>query len=186
LPSSRRNGPSPKPPERRRRRLYREVGEAIYLAQILEYHLVLLIDIVNRHRSAGISKTDVLEFPGTKKPLGPLIKSLNRIIPRVAEKTEKTLADALEARNQVTHHFFMRNIEALATDAGYDAVKIALLLQKAKIAIAGTLVSGLLEAVCRELGLLDAELKIPQDELEFLPAFRATRKRKRKRKRASS
>jgi hypothetical protein len=144
-----------------RDRLYREVGEAVHLAQTLEFNLAALISILNRHYQTHIEAGPLI-VGEDKRTLGQLIREIQKR-GKLDQAGIDAFSAALEARNYVTHHFFIRNIEAFA-DNDRRTEAIANLTAHAKqIALGAAMTSGFVQGFCKALNISPSEVLIEQD-----------------------
>lgn len=86
--------------------LYREVGEALHLAQTLEFNISTLITIMNRHYHADIEPAPLV-VGDDRRTLGQLIREVQKRA-SLDQAGVDALAEALDARNYVAHQFFIR------------------------------------------------------------------------------
>jgi len=142
-------------------RLFREVGEAILLAQTLELNISTLISILNRQFQAGIDERQLI-LADDRRTLGQLIREMKKHGDLNQEATD-TLSDALEARNYVAHHFFIRNVAALSSEVACTSA-LALLDKRTKQIAAGTAVtSGFVQAFCHTFKIKPSDVLFRQD-----------------------
>lgn len=141
--------------------LYREVGEALHLAQTLEFNISTLISIMNRHYQAHIEGAPLI-VGDDKRTLGQLIREIQKRA-KIDQGGIDALSEALEARNYVAHHFFIRNIAAF-TDSGLCGEAIAALKKRAKqIAIGTAITSAFVQGFCEALNIKQSDVLIEQD-----------------------
>jgi ribonuclease HI len=144
-----------------RNTLYREVGEALHLAQALEFNISTLISIMNRHYQAHIEGAPLI-VGDDRRPLGQLIREIQKQA-KIDQAGIDALSEALEARNYVAHHFFIRNIAAL-TDSSLCSEAITALKKRAKqIAIGTAITSGFVQGFCEALKIKQSDVLIEQD-----------------------
>lgn len=141
--------------------LYREVGEAIHLAQTLEFNISALISIMNRHYGAHIEDAPLI-VGGDTRTLGQLIREIQKRA-TLDQAGIDALSEALEARNYVAHHFFIRNIGAF-TDSGLCSEAIAGLKKRAKqIAVGAAITSAFVQGFCKALNIKESDVLVEQD-----------------------
>lgn len=141
--------------------LYREVGEALHLAQTLEFNISTLISIMNRHYQAHIEGAPLI-VGDDKRTLGQLIREIQKRA-EIEQAAIDALSEALEARNYIAHHFFVRNIAAF-TDSSQCIEAIAALRKRAKqIAIGTAITSAFLQGFCKALNIKQSDVLIEQD-----------------------
>jgi len=141
--------------------LYREVGEALHLAQTLEFNISTLISIMNRRFQAHIEAAPLI-VGDDKRTLGQLIREIQKRA-KIDQGAIDALSEALEARNYVAHHFFIRNIAAF-TDSGQCSETIASLKKRAKqIAIGTAITSAFVQGFCEALNIKQSDVLIEQD-----------------------
>ena len=142
-------------------RLYRQVGEAIHLAQALELSISLLISILNRQFLAGIDERQLI-LADDRKTLGQLIREMKKH-GDLNQEAADTLSEALEARNYVAHQFFNRNVEAFKSEAGCIAALEHLDKQTKKIAAATAVAGGFVQALCQTFNIKPSDVLVRQD-----------------------
>ncbi len=147
--------------EERRNYLYREVGEALHLAQTLELQVATLISIINEHFDADID-VDGLIVPDHRKTLGQLLQQL-RSHGTVDSNGEQLLNEALEKRNQITHHFFNKNTYAFSVPEVFDRTKSALKADTKTIAMGVALTQGWVLGFCEALKIDKQKILFKQD-----------------------
>ena len=141
--------------------LYREVGEALHLAQTLEFNISALISIMNRHYQARIEGAPLI-MGNDRRTLGQLIREIQKHA-KLDQVGMDALSEALEARNYVAHHFFIRNIAAF-TDSGLCNEAITALKKRAKqIAIGTAITSSFVLGLCETLNIKQSDVLIEQD-----------------------
>src|SRR3990167_5859543 len=141
-----------------RGRLYREVGEATHLAQTLEVIISALVSILNRHFHAAIDEKQLI-LAEDRRTLGQLIQEIKKHA-TLDQAAIEALSEALEARNYVAHHFFIRNVEAFSSNAACAAA-LTLLDKRAKqIAIATAIMSAFVQGFCEALKINPSDVLI--------------------------
>jgi len=141
--------------------LYREVGEALHLAQTLEFNISALITIVNQHYKAGI-KVAPLVVGDDKRTLGQLIREVQKRA-SLDQAGAEALAEALEARNYVAHQFFIRNIAAFSNEATCGEAIKSLRARAKQIAIGTAISSAFVQGFCEALKIKQSDVLIRQD-----------------------
>ncbi len=114
--------------------MYRQVGEALHLGQVLEIQIHALISLLNKNFGSDINQTGLILFED-KKTLGSLIQELKKHS-NLDDKGSQALKKALEKRNYIAHEFFNKNINAFSNDEAYKNTMIKLVADTKTIAIA--------------------------------------------------
>ena len=141
--------------------MYREVGEALHIAQTLETHISALIAILNERFHAQIDAEQII-LADDPRTLGQLIRELKRHGDLGGEGAD-ILKEALDARNYITHHFFMRNIYAFSSDNAYTAALAALSKHTKQIAAAAAITSGFVQAFSEHFNIKLSDVLVRQD-----------------------
>lgn len=140
--------------------LYREVGEAIHLSQVLELNVSGLIEVFNQRNREQWDEP--IRMDGDRRTLGQLIAELKKQGP-ICENTTRDLKLGLESRNFVTHEFFVRNVDAFESEDGCSNA-ISLVNSHAKrIALACAITEGFLRGMCKTFGINYADILVRQD-----------------------
>lgn len=92
----------------KRNELYKKVGEALHLCQVLELYIRILISIFNDKFGSSLEQEGLI-LTEDKNTLGKLISELKKYA-SLDETGSKILAKALEKRNYISHHFFNQNV----------------------------------------------------------------------------
>ena len=134
--------------------LFKGVGEAVYLAQVLELNLSVLISILADQFSVSLDAQLILH--DDKRTLGQLIAALKKH-GHLDDHGSLILGNALEKRNYITHEFFNRNAYALTDEESYQVAMDQLAADKHTIALATAIVLGFVQGFCKEfyIELLD-------------------------------
>lgn len=142
-------------------RLFRDVGEAIYLGQMLELNIRVLISILNLQFHAGIDERQLI-IAEDRQTLGQLIREMKKH-GDLNQKGADILSEALEARNYIAHHFFTRSVTALTREDAC-ASALALLDKHTKhIAAATAITSGFVQAFCQTFKIKLSDVLVKQD-----------------------
>lgn len=141
--------------------LYREVGAALHLAQALEFNLSALTSILNKHFNAKIDGRPLIVVED-KRTLGQLIRELRRVA-TLDKPGVNALSQALEARNYVTHHFFIRNIEAFSSEALCSQAIAMLKIRAKEIAVGTAISSAFVQGFCEALKIKQSDILVRQD-----------------------
>jgi hypothetical protein len=139
-------------------RLYREVGEAIQVAQMLEASLRALVTVLNRRFDAHIDEQQII-LAEDRHTLGRLIEQF-KTQAELNDDFVSLLAEALEARNYIAHEFFIRHLSALSDEAAYVPALRILDERTKKIVAAAGVVSGFAKKFAERFG---ADVVIRQD-----------------------
>lgn len=145
----------------RRNHLYREVGEALHLAQVLELHLATVISVLNDRLEANID-VGGLTVPDSSQSLGQLIKSARSAV-NLDQNAELVLSRALDRRNHIAHHFFNQHVYAFEHQSVFEEAKTALQDDTKAVALGLVLAQALLEAVCTTFKIDKSSLRYKQD-----------------------
>ena len=141
--------------------IYREVGEAMHLAQTLEFNISALITIMNLHYKAEI-KTAPLIVGDEKRTLGQLIREIRKQA-SLDQAGAEALSEALDARNYLAHQFFIRNIAAFSDeDICREAIK-SLNVRAKQIAIGAAISSAFVQGFCEALKIKPSDVLVRQD-----------------------
>lgn len=141
--------------------LYREVGEALHLAQTLEFNIAALISIMNEHFNARISGEPLI-VGEDKRTLGQLIRELQKRA-TLDQPGIDALSEALDARNYVTHHFFIRNVGAFSDERLCVEAVGALKARAKQIAIGAAISSAFVQGFCEALQIKQSDVLVRQD-----------------------
>ncbi len=141
--------------------LYREVGEALHVAQTLEMNISALIAILNERFHAQIDERQII-LANDPRTLGQLIQKLKKHGDLDGNAAD-TLRDALDARNYITHHFFTRNIYAFSDDDSYASALAALDKRTKQIVAAAAVTSGFVCAFSDALKIKLSDVLVRQD-----------------------
>ncbi len=141
--------------------LYREVGEALHVAQTLEMNISALIAILNERFHAQIDERQII-LANDRRTLGQLILELKKHGDLDGNAAE-TMRDALDARNYITHHFFTRNIYAFSDDDAYASALAALDKRTKQIVAAAAVTSGFVRAFSDALKIKLSDVLVRQD-----------------------
>jgi hypothetical protein len=148
----------------RRNELYRLVGEAVHLSQVLELYVSALLSIVARRFQMSID-VDGLILRDDKKTLGRLI-TLLRVRGEMSPDGLALLERALNRRNHIAHRFFNRNTYTFTEDHIFEEACCRLQADTAVIAEAAAMMQGFLEAVRQAFGLAEEKILVQQDILQ--------------------
>ena len=107
--------------------VYAHFGLAIYLSQVLEHGLanaLLILDLVPQSREVATpatwpQKVDAFYESQFRRTLGSLIRSL-RELTTVPPELEDLLAQALDKRNWLSHHYFRERASDFLNVSGRD------------------------------------------------------------------
>ena len=143
-----------------RTRLYQAVGRAVYTSQMLESQLTFILAILKNELALQVDLHS-LAAPDHKRSLGQLIGALSTVLPEPFDGQE-TLSAALEARNRVVHHFFIRNSDALTDLSVYRDAISALEDDSRKLSAAAILMHQVNLKVCHARGIDDSRLVVAQ------------------------
>jgi hypothetical protein len=141
--------------------LYREVGEALHIAQTLETNISALIAILNERFDAQIDERQII-LSDDRRTLGQLIHALKKHGELGGEGAD-ILKEALDARNYITHHFFMRNIYAFSSEVAHIAALAALNEHTKQIAAAAAMTSGFVQAFSEHFNIKLSDILVRQD-----------------------
>ena len=124
--------------------LYRKVGEALHLCQVLELYIRILISIFNDKFGSSLEQEGLI-LTEDKYTLGKLINELKKYA-SLDETGGKILAEALDKRNYISHHFFNKNTYAFSVDEVFEETIIKLTSDTKTIAKAVAMTQGFVEA----------------------------------------
>ena len=141
--------------------LYREVGEALHLAQTLEFNISTLISIMNRHYQAHIEGAPLI-VGNDRRTLGQLIREIQKHA-KLDQAGIDALSEALEARNYVAHNFFIRTIAAFTDSERCNEAITALKKRAKQIAVGTAITSGFVQGFCQALNIKQSDVLIEQD-----------------------
>ncbi len=144
----------------KRNELYKKVGGALHLCQVLELHIRILISILNDKFGSSLEQ-DGLILTEDKNTLGKLISELKKYA-SLDENGSKILAKALEKRNYISHHFFNKNIYAFSNDEIFNETIENLATDTNTIATAVAMVQGFVEAFCKTFKIDMREILVEQ------------------------
>jgi len=147
-------------PAELRNELFRAVGRAVYTSQMLESQLALILAILKDELALQVDLHS-LAAPDHKRSLGQLIGTLSEALPEPFEGRE-TLSEALEARNRVVHHFFVRNNDAFTEMSVYRDALTALQSDSRKLSDAAILMHDVYLKLCKARSIDDARVVIRQ------------------------
>ena len=141
--------------------LYRTAGEAVHMGQALELNLTVLIELLNRGYDANIETREIV-LEDNKRTLGQLIALLKKR-GSASPETSQALTEALEARNYIAHHFFLRVVDAFHEPKA-NAAALELLNTKLKQVMVGTAITqAFVEGFTQSLGRNLSDVRIRQD-----------------------
>jgi hypothetical protein len=133
--------------EERRACLYRQVGEALHLAQTPELQIAMIVSIVNGHLNIEIDAGGLI-VPDYRKTFGQLMHQL-RSLGTIDARGEQVLEEALQKRNYVVHDFFNKNIYAFSEDEVFQHTRKTMESDSKAIALGVAVTQGWLLALCR-------------------------------------
>ena len=145
----------------RRIELYKSVGEALHLAQVLELHISTLISILRVRFDVDIDQ-DKLILREDKKTLGKLLDELKKH-GNLDEDGIQVFQNALAMRNYIAHHFFNRNVYAFSDQESFNNAIDSLKDGTKTIAAATALAQGFVEGFCRLFNLKLSDIVVRQD-----------------------
>lgn len=143
-----------------RARLYQAVGRAVYTSQMLESQLSLTLAILKDELALQVDLHS-LAAPDNKHSLGRLLSALSKVLPKPFDG-QAALSVALEARNRVVHHFFIRNNDALTDLSVYRDALSALEDDSRKLSDAAILMHDVNLSLCHARRIDDRRLVVPQ------------------------
>lgn len=94
-----------------------EAGNALYDCQVFEFNFKYLVVLLSRVKLLDMDPDDaglILEGKAAMT-VGQIFKLLRRQNISFIKDAEEKLNDALNARNEVVHHLFTKNIDRIAT-----------------------------------------------------------------------
>jgi hypothetical protein len=144
-----------------RSRIYQAVGEASHIAQVLEVSISGLIAITNQEWGAEIDESAIV-IADDRKTLGRLFDELKKRV-TICENTVRALSDALDARNWIAHHFFVRNTAAFEDESAFELALSEINKRTKKIAIATVVVDGISRGLCKALALNRTRILVRED-----------------------
>lgn len=144
-----------------RDRLYREAGEALHLAQVLEFNISTLIKLLNEYGKANIDGIPLI-VGDDKRTLGQLIVALKKHVSIDAAGLE-ALTNALNERNYLAHEFFIRNVDAFQGE--FSSARASKdIKERAKIIAIGTAItSSFVQGLCKALNIPMSAVQVRQD-----------------------
>lgn len=143
--------------------LYRSVGRVVHTSQLLETQLALVLAILRDELELQVDFHS-LAAADNKSSLGTLIEAIRRAKGHSFDG-ESLLTAALEARNRIVHHFFVRNVDATTNRAVYVATLAELETADRTLAAAATLMHALHREMCDARGIDDARIVVRQDRI---------------------
>jgi len=144
----------------RRAKLYGAVGRAVYTCQTLESQLGIIVALLNDNLTLHLDLSQLVA-PDDKRTLGQLIRALGSFKAAPPE-AQGTLAAALDARNRIVHHFFIRNIDAFLYDSVLEAALSALRDDDRKLSACLILVHNVYERLCKALHIDSDKIVVRQ------------------------
>lgn len=103
---------------------YAFFGLAAYYAQVLEHSALNLALVLRLPELNLVSKSlfDELYAELTRKTFGHLLKAAQAVAP-ISDADQRTLDEALELRNILTHHYFREHAEDFVSETGRGEMK---------------------------------------------------------------
>ena len=145
----------------RRHALYRDVGEAMHLAQTLELNVSILLSILDR-RFESPPDSQGLVLCEDKKTVGRLLNLLRERTDISANGLD-LLKRALQKRNDITHHFFNKNVYAFSDEDAFKTVSERLKADTRVLAEATVVIEGFVKATAEAYGLKVGDILVRQD-----------------------
>jgi hypothetical protein len=142
-------------------RLFREMGEAILCAQLLEMNIRVLIAVLNRQFQAGIDERSII-VEDDRQTLGRLIWEMKKH-GDLDEGGARLLSEALDARNYLAHHFFALNAAALDSEDACEELLVVLSGQAKRIVAALAITEGFIQAFCKAFGICQSDILVKQE-----------------------
>jgi len=139
----------------RRTKLYGAVGRAVYTCQTLESQFGM-----NDNLTLHLDLSQLVA-PDDKRTLGQLIRALGSFEAAPPE-AQGILAAALDARNRVVHHFFIRNIDAFLYDNVLEEALSALRDDDRKLSACLILAHNVYERLCKALHIDSDKIVVGQ------------------------
>lgn len=125
-------------------------GSAAQHAQTLEQALVRFL-----HISGGVSGHALPLDKLTRQTLGALIRELQNRVKFDNPQPTELLADALDSRNFLMHHFFLKRDVQLGSEAGRFSLLAELTKIENQLDNGRVVVNAMRIALCRALGIED-------------------------------
>jgi len=144
----------------RRAKLYGAVGRAVYTCQTLESQLGIIVAILNDNLTLHLVLSQLVA-PDDKRTLGQLIRALGSFEAAPPE-AHGILAAALDARNRIVHHFFIRNIDAFLYENVLEEALSALRDDSHKLSACLILVHNVYERLCKALHIDSDKIVVRQ------------------------
>lgn len=141
--------------------LYRRVGEAVHLSQVLELYLTTLIGLVNSQFALDIDAGGLV-LQNHRDTMQRLLKRLGQVV-TIDEAGQQVLLDALQVRNQVAHSFFIRNAHAFAVQKVFDTTVKTLKADTKKLAMGVAMTEGWWRGLCKARNLDPHSILVRQD-----------------------
>ena len=120
-----------------------------------------MITILNERLDTNIA-ADSLIIGDDRRTLGELIKKLRRHV-TLNEDAADMLAAAIEARNHVSHQFFIRSLDAFSDDEACQTAMRVLDKKTKQILIAAGITGELVKGFCETFKINRASFLVRQD-----------------------
>ena len=144
----------------RREVLDRAVGRSLYTCQLLESQLKIVLALLNDKLTLQLDFHS-LAAPDDRRTLGHLIRAIGQF-DEVPPDAHDLLAHALDARNRIVHDFFIRNVDAFASDSVHREALSALNEDDGRLSACAMLVHSIYQRLCERLGIDDNRIVIRQ------------------------
>jgi hypothetical protein len=142
------------------REVYFEAGAGLHAAQHLEWTITYMLFVLGKSDtfSADFSKGIGLSEDRSKATLGRLILLLRGVV-TFPEESEAVLAKALNARNDLIHHYLADNVGTMISPEGRAKMSTEIRLLRHQILAGSRVLDPLIQMLCESRGIPMATLK---------------------------
>jgi len=148
------------------REVYAKYGVAMYFAQCLETELVNLLVALKLKDRDKITRSDIDSFmeENYKKTLGRLIQSLKKAM-KIPENLEIELAELLNIRNYLAHHYFRDKAIDFVNKDGRQNMLSELELIISKLVNGDKKISSIVSVIREQYGITEEMISKMVDDL---------------------
>lgn len=148
------------------REVYAKYGLAMYFAQCLETELVNLLVALKLKDRDKITRSDIDSFmeENYKKTLGRLIQSLKKAM-KIPENLEIELAELLNIRNYLAHHYFRDKATDFVNKDGRQNMLSELELIISKLVNGDKKISSIVSVIREQYGITEEMISKMVDDL---------------------
>lgn len=148
------------------REVYAKYGLAMYFAQCIETELVNLLVALKLKDRDKITRSDIDSFmeENYKKTLGRLIQSLKKAM-KIPENLEIELAELLNIRNYLAHHYFRDKATDFVNKDGRQNMLSELELIISKLVNGDKKISSIVSVIREQYGITEEMISKMVDDL---------------------